>query len=142
HAVIELLVVVENLQDFRNQRTVHGHVVLAKIGDRLHARTKLSLELGHHRRIPGSWQGSSGLRRRGRFCHRSPGNRGGCSRSGGGAGPPFWGGGGGGGGARGSRFAAEKSVEAPGPDLVLEAFPAAARRPVFPTWLRTEPSRK
>jgi hypothetical protein len=67
--------------------------------------------------------------------------------------------------ARCPPLGAEKSVKAPAPDLVsavllqaareplevclgsaqnlvLEAVPAAARRAVLPTWLRTEPSPK
>src|SRR5207344_3464940 len=51
-AVVELLLVTQNLQDRRNQRAIDLQVVLVEIGPGLKARSVLPLQLIHKGRIP------------------------------------------------------------------------------------------
>src|SRR5712692_8193560 len=80
HAVVKLFVVTQNLENFRNQRAVDHHVVLAEVSQRLDAGTILALQLGDQGRIPWSRYGARRLWR----SRMSSGSRSGRFRRGGG----------------------------------------------------------
>src|ERR1039457_4399310 len=60
HAVVELLFVAQNLEDFRNQGAIDHHVVLAEISQRFDAGAVFAFELRDHGRIP--WRGDRSRR--------------------------------------------------------------------------------
>src|SRR6266851_3470140 len=71
HAVVKLFLISQNLEDFRNQRSIHDHVVLTEVSQRVDAGTVLALQLGNQGRIPWCGYGTCRLRcSRMRCCRR------------------------------------------------------------------------
>ena len=61
-AIVELLLIAQDLQQFGNQRRIGDDIFLSEVGVGLaNARTVLSLEPGNHGRIPGHGRGAGGL---------------------------------------------------------------------------------